>query len=117
MNQPAKKNYFIIHSKGLTEKACRLAEKLRAEGHEVYVPGVQTKQDTDEFTIASANRAAMSKADEVRIIWDGTSHGVIFDLGMAFAMKKPLKLEYVIPKSMRGLMERLSGSAPKRINK
>jgi len=44
----------------------------------------------------------------VRVIWDGTSHGVIFDLGMAFAMKKPIKLEYVIPKSMKGLMERLS---------
>ena len=102
------KKFFIIHSKGLTNKASELAEKLRAEGHEVYVPGVQTKQDTDELTISIANRAAMRNADEVRVIWDGTSHGVIFDLGMAFAMEKPLKLEYVIPKSMAGLMERLS---------
>jgi len=102
------KRYFIIHSKGLTDKACQLAEKLRREGHDVYVPGIQTKQDTDELTIATANRGAMSRADEIRIIWDGTSHGVIFDLGMAFAMRKPIKLEYVIPKTMKGLMERLS---------
>ena len=103
-----KKNFFIIHSKGLTDKACELAQSLRAEGHEVYVPGVQTKQDTDELTISVANREAMRRADEIRVIWDGTSHGVIFDLGMAFAMEKSIKLEYVIPKSMKGLMERLS---------
>lgn len=102
------KSFFIIHSKGLTDKASALAEHLRAQGHTVYVPGVQTKQDTDELTICTANREAMSRADEVRVIWDGTSHGVIFDLGMAFAMKKPIRLEYVIPKSMKGLMDRLS---------
>ncbi len=85
-----------------------MADQLRAEGHTVYVPGTQTKQDTDELTICTANRDAMMKADEVRVIWDGTSHGVIFDLGMAFALNKPVKLEYVIPKSMKGLMERLS---------
>jgi hypothetical protein len=104
----AAKSFFIIHSKGLTDKASALAEHLRAQGHTVYVPGVQTKQDTDELTICTANREAMSRADEVRVIWDGTSHGVIFDLGMAFAMKKPIRLEYVIPKSMKGLMDRLS---------
>jgi nucleoside 2-deoxyribosyltransferase len=103
-------NIFLIHSKGLTDRAKELAERLRADGHEVYVPGIQTKQDTDELTISISNRAAMSRADEVRVIWDGTSHGVIFDLGMAFAMSKPIKLEYIIPKSMRGLLERLSES-------
>jgi hypothetical protein len=108
MEQPIKKNYFIIHSKGLTDRACELAARLRTEGHEAYVPGIETRQDTDELTICSANRDAMSRADEVRVIWDGTSHGVVFDLGMAFAMNKPIRLEYVIPKSMRGLMERLS---------
>jgi hypothetical protein len=108
MEQNNAKSFFIIHSKGLTEKACDLAERLRALGHRAYVPGIQTDQDTDELTIASTNRAAMMAADEVRVIWDGTSHGVIFDLGMAFAMGKSIKLEYVIPKTMRGLMERLS---------
>jgi len=103
-----KKNFFIIHSKGLTDKASALADKLRAEGHEAYVPGVQTEQDTDVLTISKVNREAMRKADEVKIIWDGTSHGVIFDLGMAFAMEKKIELEYVIPKSMKDLMERLS---------
>jgi hypothetical protein len=106
------KRYFIIHSKGLTKKARALAEQLRSEGNEVYIPGDQTRQDTDELTIATANRAAMIGADEVRVIWDGTSHGVIFDLGMAFAMQKPIKLEYVIPKSMKGLMEQLSQVEP-----
>ena len=108
MTDSKNKKFFIIHSKGLTNKASELAEKLRAEGHTVYVPGMQTKQDTDELTIATANRAAMREADEVRVIWDGTSHGVIFDLGMAFAMEKPLKLEYIIPKTMTGLMQRIT---------
>jgi hypothetical protein len=108
MNEKIANSIFIIHSKGLTNKASELAEKLRAEGHTVYIPGLQTKQDSDELTIATTNREAMREADEVRVIWDGTSHGVIFDLGMAFAMEKPLKLEYVIPKTMTGLMQRLS---------
>jgi len=99
---------FIIHSKGLTDKASKLADKLRSEGNEVYVPGIETPQDTDVLTISKKNREAMKKCDEVRIIWDGTSHGVIFDLGMAFAMEKPMKLEYIIPKSMGGLMKLLS---------
>ena len=100
---------FIIHSKGLTDRASKLADQLRSEGCEVYVPGVETPQETDVLTISEINREAMRKAEEVRIIWDGTSHGVVFDLGMAFAMEKKIKLEYVIPKSMGGLMEQLSG--------
>jgi nucleoside 2-deoxyribosyltransferase len=99
------KKIFIIQSKGLTDRASELATRLRAEGCEVYVPVIQTRQDTDELTIASANREAMRQADEVHVIWDGTSHGVIFDIGMAFAMEKPIRLEYVIPKSMKNLLE------------
>ena len=104
------KKVFIIQSKGLTDKAKELAEQLQAEGCEVYVPVVRTKQDTDELSIATSNREAMRQADEVHVIWDGTSHGVIFDLGMAFAMEKPIKLEYVIPKSMKRLMELLNNN-------
>ena len=102
------KKFFIIHSKGLTDKASKLADELRSEGNEVYVPGIETPQDSDVLTISKKNREAMRKSDEVRIIWDGTSHGVVFDLGMAFAMEKPMKLEYIIPKSMGGLMKLLS---------
>lgn len=102
------KKFFIIHSKGLTERATKLADQLRSEGKEVYVPGIETPQDSDVLTISKKNREAMRKSDEVRIIWDGTSHGVVFDLGMAFAMEKPMKLEYIIPKSMGGLMKMLS---------
>ena len=102
------KNIFVIHSKGLTDKAVELAEDLISKGHEVYVPGIRTPQDTDELTISITNRDAMRKADEVVIIWDGTSHGAIFDLGMAFAMGKKIKLHYYIKKSMGRLMELLS---------
>lgn len=102
------KSVFIIHSRGQTHQAVELAERLRSEGYRVYVPGKQTKQDTDELSIATANRDAMRSADEVRIFWDGTSHGVIFDLGMAFAMGKKVKLEFVDSKSMRKLMELLN---------
>lgn len=104
------KSVFIIHSRGQTLQAAELAEQLRSEGYRVYVPGKQTKQDTDELSIATENREAMKNADEVRIFWDGTSHGVIFDLGMAFAMQKKIKLEYADSKSMRNLMELLNQS-------
>jgi len=100
----AVKSFFIIHSKGLTDKASALAEQLRAQGHTVYVPGIETKQDTDELTICTANREAMSRADDVRVIWDGTSHGVIFDLGMAFAISFDSLFSLVRPEQAQRLV-------------
>jgi hypothetical protein len=95
---------FIIHSKGLYQMALKLTEKLEAEGHSVYFPLRDTNQNVPIGQICESNKQAIIAADEVRIIWDGTSHGVIFDTGMAFALGKKIKTEYVNEKSIKDLL-------------
>jgi nucleoside 2-deoxyribosyltransferase len=63
---------------------------LRNEGHLVYYPAQDTNQTITARRIAQINRDAMEGADAVWVAWDGESQGVLFDLGMAFAMGKPL---------------------------
>jgi hypothetical protein len=64
---------------------------LVADGWRVYWPARDTEQDDDTgMSICRANRAAIEDADAVHLIWDGKSTGCLFDLGMAFAMRKPL---------------------------
>lgn len=64
---------------------------LEAAGHRVYWPARDTDQsDTIGLRICRQNLAAIRNADMVHVIWDGESHGTLFDLGMAFALNKPI---------------------------
>ena len=75
--------------------------KLKSEGKKVYYPGTDTNQvDLIGYRICNDNRKAIEESKEVHIYFDGNSVGSLFDLGMAFALKKKLyivnKDEYVI---------------------
>jgi nucleoside 2-deoxyribosyltransferase len=65
---------------------------LRNEGHLVYCPLWDTNQSQPARRIVQTNRETMEQADAVYVAWDGESQGVLFDLGMAFAMRKPLSV-------------------------
>jgi nucleoside 2-deoxyribosyltransferase len=66
-------------------------EALENQGHSVYYPARDTQQeDPTGLTICKANRAAIESADEIHVIWDGESTGSIFDLGIAFALRKKI---------------------------
>lgn len=68
--------------------------KLEADGWAVHWPPRDTDQnDPIGLTICRTNAEAIRVADAVHIIWDGQSQGSLFDLGVAFALDKPL---YVI---------------------
>ena len=68
-------------------------EKLEDQGHEVHYPPRNVDQsDPIGFNIVSAHKTAMELCDEVHIFWDSTSSGSHFDLGMAIALGKKLKL-------------------------
>ena len=70
-----------------------IVEALEAIGHTVYYPARDTNQDDDTgFNICASNRSAMRRADEVHVFWDGESQGCLFDMGMAFAMNKVVKI-------------------------
>lgn len=63
------------------------------EEHTVYWPLRDTPQDDPiGVEICQYNRCAIEECDEVRVWWDPDSAGSKFDLGIARALRKPLKL-------------------------
>jgi nucleoside 2-deoxyribosyltransferase len=71
----------------------RYVEQLEASGWTVHWPHRDTEQaDPDGLAICQQNRAAIVAADHVFIIWDGRSTGCLFDMGMAFALGKPVTI-------------------------
>lgn len=61
--------------------------------YDVYYPARDTNQDDNTgYRICQDNMRAMKKAKIVFVAWDGNSTGSLFDLGMAFAMKKKIRV-------------------------
>jgi len=79
----------------------RQVKRLEDDGHSVYWPHRDTHQSQREIDICSDNLEAIKGADVVYVIWDGKSQGVLFDLGMAFALGKPVR-------TVTGYMPRMS---------
>lgn len=66
---------------------------LEACGHQVHYPPRDTPQDDPTgLNICRANRAGIRGAEEVHIWYNPNSTGSHFDLGMTFALDKPIKL-------------------------
>ena len=66
---------------------------MEEEGWAVHWPPRDTDQnDSVGLQICRDNRTAIDEADRVFIVWDGISQGCLFDLGMAFALSKPVTL-------------------------
>lgn len=65
---------------------------IEADGTKLHWPPRDTNQKDDPtgFRICTDNKAAIAAADVVYVIWDGTSQGCLFDLGVAFAMGKDI---------------------------
>lgn len=91
------KTFLICPVRGVdpATQAGTVAE-LERQGYAVHWPPRDTDQaDEIGLRICSDNRAAIEAADVVHLIWDGKSQGGLFDLGMAFALRKriiPLSL-------------------------
>lgn len=58
---------------------------LEEQGHEVHLPHRDTDQDASGFDICNQNGTAIALAEEIHILYDKTSQGSHFDLGMIFA--------------------------------
>lgn len=66
---------------------------LEAEGHEVHFPPRDVDQDDPTgAAIVGGHLAAMRAADRVDVFWDKASSGSHFDLGMAAALDKPVRV-------------------------
>lgn len=69
----------------------RYVAKLEAQGHKVHYPPRDTKQDACGLEICQQNLAAVDAADEVHVWYIPESQGTHFDMGMAFALGKPVR--------------------------
>ncbi len=95
----------LIGSSQYAERFRDVESRLQNEGHDVRTPAFDMG-GLDELGICKHNRALIEWADEVRVLWDGRSMGTIFDFGMVFALQKPFVIEYIEPKTFRGVMEK-----------
>lgn len=86
------KSFLIAPVRGFRpDQWAKTIENLTKEGFDVYWPQRDTDQrDQVGLQICSQNAAAIAHAEVVHVIWDGLSQGCLFDLGIAFAMKKKI---------------------------
>jgi len=91
-NDPTRLAFLICPVRGRDPRQyARLVSALEADGWAVHWPPRDTDQeDATGYRICADNRTAIAAAQHVFVIWDGKSQGVLFDLGMAFAMGKPI---------------------------
>lgn len=88
---------FIIGSvrnvnKEQKEKMEEYAEELESIGNIVHLPHRDTNQKARGIEICNQNRTAIKEADEVHVFYSSDSEGTHFDLGMAFAMGKIIRV-------------------------
>lgn len=76
------------------EAIMRYIALLESEGHTVFYPPRDNvyEQSPTGMDICRANRNAIERADIVLVYYDPTSLGSHFDLGIAFALHKPVVL-------------------------
>lgn len=90
-------NIFIICSvRGVSDeyrkKLERYVENLEKDGNKVHLPHRDTNQEQNGQAICQQNKDAIIWSDEIHIFYDGKSQGALFDLGMAFALNKKIKI-------------------------
>lgn len=65
---------------------------LEEQGHTVHLPHRDTDQAGTSLDICSQNTKAIADADEVHVFYMGQSQGIHFDLGVAFALDKKIRV-------------------------
>ena len=95
----------IIGSTRYEERMHDRRSYLLDAGHQVRLPFLDRDRDLDELGVCSGNRDMIEWADEIHVLWDGRSVGTIFDLGMAFALRKRVKIIYLEPKDFRNFVK------------
>lgn len=92
-----KKKIFIICTVRKASESYRknledYVSELEKEGHHVHLPHRDTNQKADVFEICTENMNAIEVSDEVHIFYNPESLGTHFDMGVAFAFGKPVKI-------------------------
>ena len=89
-----KKGFLICPVRGCSPKETEnIVSNLEEKGWKIHWPPRDTKQEDSEtggFRICADNANAIKESEMVFFVWDGKSQGCLFDLGVAFALNKPL---------------------------
>jgi len=69
-------------------------KQLERQGYDVHYPARDTNQEGDPIglRILRDNCAAIRRASEVHVFWNGKSSGSHFDIGASFILQKPFVL-------------------------
>jgi nucleoside 2-deoxyribosyltransferase len=90
------KIFIICSVRGASEEYRNKLEayvaKLESEGNTVHLPHRDTNQTATGFEICGQNAKAIFDADEVHIFYNPESQGTHFDMGVAFAHGKTIKV-------------------------
>lgn len=97
---------LIIGSTQYKKRMEEYAAKLLGQGHEAALPAFDDHPEFTELDICIHNRDLVEWADEIHVIWDQRSLFTIFDLGMAFALRKKLCVIFLEPKTFAGVMRK-----------
>ena len=89
----------IIGSTSYQERMQRHKSELESNGYTVSLPAFDNFDGMNELQVCGYNRSKIKWADEIHVIWDQRSIGTIFDLGMAFALQKPVRIIYLNTKT------------------
>jgi hypothetical protein len=86
------KSFLICPVRGVDPgKSALVVAQLETAGYSVHWPPRDTNQDDPVgLRICRDNADAIAAADVVHVIWDGKSQGCLFDLGVAFTLKKKI---------------------------
>ncbi len=89
-----KKIFIICSVRGVSNEHERklenYASNLEDKGYKVHLPHRDTNQEAKGIEICKENSAAIFNADEIHIFYNSKSQGTHFDMGVAFALGKPL---------------------------
>lgn len=86
---------YMLHTPAayMRVRVAEAVEKLEADGWEVYWPSRDNGHEgIDGWEVNGENAAQMAQCDFVHIMWDGKASGLLFGLGMAFALQKSIKV-------------------------
>ena len=97
---------LIIGSTQYRERIEAHATYLCGQGIAAMVPAFDDHPEFDEYDIWKYNRGLVKSADEIHVIWDQRSLFTIFYLGMAFALRKKLRVIFLEPKTFAGVMRK-----------
>lgn len=93
--------FLICSVRGVDEAVAQqqtaYVQSLEAEGHTVHYPPRDTNQEASGLEITRQNFNAIAASDEVHVFYNPASQGTHFDMGMTFALNKPIVVAHVPP--------------------